>query len=351
MHSIPLWCWFLVGAATVGGAQAVHLGTRGWNVTAFLQVGEQSPARERIARDFPDLALAPQLGHDGKYSYLVAREPAFWLTDAAAREHLQDPAYRYSRPLYPLLAGLGGTLSPRGTLAGLLLVQVLAGGICGLALAASARSQRLPPAFAALNLLNPGLASSACLLTSDLLAHALSLGAWHSAAAGRRRTALGLFALALLAKEYYALTPLALACSFAIERRGRAAFAFGVLPLVPILLWKLAVTAALGVGEGQGNFTWPGGGIGAAAPKWSTAYAPAGALAIAVVLGCFIASVTPRLPAQLRWPCAAWGFLGLCTSELVWGDASDLLRALTPAWWFVSLAAFAALRRFRHPSS
>ena len=341
LHRIPLGAWFFVGALVVAGVQAVHLSRCDWNPTALLQVGTGSPARGQIERDFPGLRLEPTLGHDGKYSYLVARAPAFWRADAETLANLQDPGYRYARPLYPLLAGLGGQLSPSGTLTGLVLVQILAGGLGAVALAAFARTQRLPIAFVAVNIANPGIAGSACLLTCDALAHALALLAWYCAEARRFRVAIPLFALALATKEYYALTPLARAAALAANGQWRRALALAILPAIPILCWKLELFAALGPGEGQGNFTWPGGGILASATLWSTRYAPVGLLGIGLVAGALTAACARRLPPRLRLACAVWGTLGLCLSELVWNDPNDLLRAIGPAWWFGSWAAFA----------
>jgi len=351
LHRIPLGAWFLVGALVVAGVQAVYLSRCDWNPTAFLQVGTGSPARGQIERDFPELWLEPTLGHDGKYSYLVARAPAFWKADAETLANLQDPAYRYARPLDPLLAGVGGQLSPRCTLAGLILVQILAGGLGAVALAAFARSQRLPVVFVAVNIANPGIAGSACLLTCDALAHAISVLAWYYAETRRVCVAIGLFALALATKEYYVLTPLALAAALAAHGHWRRASALAILPPIPIFCWKLVLFAAFGPGEGQGNFTWPGGGMLASATLWTTRYAPVGLLGIALVAGALVAASAPRLPARLRLACAVWGLLGLCLSELVWNDPNDLLRAIGPAWWFVSWAAFRiALRSSPSPS-
>jgi len=336
----PLLCWFVIGATAIGAAQFIWLSTHAWEPTAFLQVGDDSPARAPIERDFPDLARNPRHSHDGKYSYLVARQPAFWRADAETIAGLQDPAYRYSRPLYPVLAGLAGLASPSVALAGLILVQILAGGLCAAALAAFARRHHLPAAFIAFNVANPGLYSSACLLTCDLLAHSLAITAWLFVERGRFRIGIGLFALVLLTKEYYALTPLALAAACAGQRRYALAVALAAIPSLPIALWKLALTAEFGPGHGLSNFTWPGGGIAAACPMWFGGDNWLGLLAIAVVAISLVAAAWPRSPARLRWACAAWGLLGLCASKLVWGDPADLLRAIAPAWWLASWFAF-----------
>src|SRR5262245_28509127 len=140
----PLAAWFLAGCGLVAAVQVGYLAERDWDATILLQVGAPSPARRILERELGPVAVSPGQGHDGKYFYLVARHPWFWTADAEQLDGVQDPAYRYGRPLYPLLAGLGGTLPPRATLAGLIAVQVLAGGLFAVALVLLARHNGLP---------------------------------------------------------------------------------------------------------------------------------------------------------------------------------------------------------------
>jgi hypothetical protein len=330
---LPYWLWFLLGCGIVAGTQAGFLSTREWNPTALLQVGTGSPAKAEIGRDFPSLHLEPTLGHDGKYFYLIARHPVFWRLDAAARNGIQDPAYRYGRPLYPLLAGLGGTLSPWGTLAGLILLQILAGGCYLVGIVGIARRVGMPAWAVWIGAANPAVSSSAVLLTSDLLATALVLGGLGCWIRDRAAPAIVLFAAAVLTKEYYALTPVVLGASVLIRDRRLLGVVVAVVPLLPLAAWRLALWAVLGPGEGGGNFTWPGGGIVGASTGWNDLW-PLGVLGIAVVLLAF-AAVVLRTADPPRWQCAAWGTLGVCASTLVWADPTDALRVLAPLWWFV----------------
>jgi hypothetical protein len=330
---VPLTGWFLVGCGLVAATQAGYLSVRDWNPTAFLQVGPGSPARDLLERDLGPLYLAPGLGHDGKYFYLVARHPWPGGLDATWREAVQDPAYRFGRPLYPLVAGLGGTLSPRATLAGLIFVQILAGGCYLIAIAGIARHTGLPGWAVAIGAANPAIYSSAVLLTSDLPAAALvlaGLGCWI-----RRRVTLGLvlFSAAALSKEYYILTPAALALAELLRRQWREAARMVLVPLLPLAMWKVIVWTHLGPAGGGENFDWPGDGIRAAMPYWEEGW-PLGVLAL-VVLALAAVAVVRRTPAVPRWQCAAWGLLGLSTASPVWGDPADALRVLAPLWWFV----------------
>jgi hypothetical protein len=327
----PIAAWFLAGCGLTAAALCGYLAARGWDPTALLHVGEDSPCRSLLDRELGGVMVRPGFNHDGKYFYLIARRPWVWSADPETRAGLQDPAYRYGRPLYPMLAGLGGTLPPRTTLAGLIAVQVLAGGVFVAATVALARRNRLPTLAVAVGLLNPGASSSAVLLTSDLLALALCLTGVYLWQTGRTRSSPLVFAAALLAKEYYALTPLALAASLVWQRRWGAALAVGTLPLIPLIAWRLLVLAAVGPGEGAGNLGWPGVGIVEGAAHWDE---PAlGALAVMVLVAMLAAVVRPSPPLP-RWQCVAWGLLGLTASWLVWSEPVNLMRVLAPGWWF-----------------
>ena len=324
---IPPAAWFVVGCLLVGGTQLGYVALHGWDATILLHVGD-SPARPLLEREFGHVALLPGLGHDGKYFYLVARHPNFARADAELLDAIQDPGYRYGRPLYPLVAGLGGTLSPWGTLAGLIVVQVLAGGACAAVTAALARRDGLPLLAVAVGLANPGIYSSGVLLTSDLPALTFGLAGVLAWQRGRAGVAVALFCAAVLTKEYHVLTPLVLA---ATAGRTRATALLVAVPLLCLAAWKLIVASAVGFGEGGGNFGWPGVGIVESAPWWDDR--TVGALAVALV-GVSLAAVVRRSRPLPRWQCVAWGLVGLMASDRVWINPADLLRAIGPAWWF-----------------
>jgi hypothetical protein len=330
---LPYWLWFLCGGLLVAGTQAGFLSTRDWNPTALLQVGTVSPAKVEIGRDFPNLLIVPTSGHDGKYFYLIARHPWPGTLNAETKDGLQDPAYRFGRPLYPLLAGLLGSLPPRGVLAGLLAVQVLAGGGYLIAIVAIARRMGLPAWAVWVGAANPAVYSSAVLLTSDSLALALVMGGMHYWLGRRTRIALAFFALAALTKEYYLLTPVSLGLLSLRRFDFRQAAWLLTVPLAPIAGWKLLVWSYLGKSGGAENFTWPGVGVATAAGQWGDAWSLE-ILALLVLAGA-LAGVVIRSNPVPRWQCAAWVALGLLTSPIVWSDPADGLRVLAPLWWFV----------------
>lgn len=324
----PLGLWFAVGCGVVVLALAGWLGRRGWEPAACLRVGETSPGRPLVERELGPVPVSPDAGHDGKYAYLIARRPWPWRADGETLAGLQDPAYRYGRPLYPAVAGLGGLLPPWPTLAGLIVGQIVAGGVLFAATVALARQDRLPTLAAVVALINPGVYSSAVLLTGDLAAFALGLAGLACWQGRRPRLAVGLFAAAVLAKEYYALLPLALAV--ANVRRPRTAAVLAVVPLLPLVGWRLLVAATLGVGQGGENFAWPGRGIVDTAAVWREP--PVGWLGVATVALCLTGAARTGRP-SLRWSAVGWGLLGLVASHRVWHDPTDLLRVVCPAWW------------------
>ncbi len=329
----PLVFWFLVGCGLVIVTQAGYLFSHNWDLTTLLQVGCESPARQHLEHELGPLTFVAGLGHDGKYFYLMARRPWVCQADPETLRGLEDPGYRYGRPLYPVLAGLGGLLPPQATLVGLALVQVLSGGLLVVVLVLLARHNGLPTLAVLIGLANPAIYSSAVLLTSDLLASALVLAGILFWQHGRVRASLVFFALALLAKEYYALTPLTLAGFQFVQGRRWASLAVGVVPLLPLLGWKLIVLNAVGMGGGGGNFSWPGMGIWAAAPGWQDCDPLAGLAVVLVILGlAAVARASAPLP---RWQCVAWGLLGVTASRIVWADPADLLRVVSPLWWCV----------------
>lgn len=336
----PIIVWFLSGAALIGAAQCAYMLLRGGDVTRLLQVGVDSPSRPLLENELGPMTVVRGLGHDGKYHYLMARQPWFWCADPNTIAVIEDPAYRYGRPLFSILAGFGGILPPRATMAAMIAIQLLSGGLYLSALVWIARTYRLPTSFVVIGMLNPGIYSSAVMLTCDLPALALALTGvvcWQS-----RRNALAilLYGAAVFTKEYYAIVPLGLAMSLAMQRRP-IAFVVGVTPLLPVFLWRFALWQVFGAGSGEGNFSWPGQGFAVAAANWRYD-AALGALALFLVALCLIGSVLP-VPPLVRWQCFLWAMLALLASRLVWSAPADLFRVLCPAWVFAAWAWHSAL--------
>jgi len=196
-----------------------------------------------------------KLGYDGEFYYFIALDPLH------ARVSIDDPPYRYTRILYPLVSRLLALGQPHLIPYTLILVNwlALAGGT--LALAAFLRRKRASPWFALVYGLYPGLAVSLQRdltepLSYGLVAVAIYLfdrgGRWRLIGAG------GSFALAILAREVAAVFGVIYAVSLLLERpsstlglthRGgnarRAGFLL-VLALGPLALYKAALAQWLG---------------------------------------------------------------------------------------------------------
>jgi len=91
------WSEFFGPAFIVGLVLAVYLGI------ILVRAGGNPLTLARIGDGFRDgQPLGQNEGYDGQFSYFIALDPR----PAVVREHLDVPAYRYQRILYPLLARL-----------------------------------------------------------------------------------------------------------------------------------------------------------------------------------------------------------------------------------------------------
>jgi len=172
-----------------------------------------------------------ETGYDGQFFLFIALDPA----DAHA--YADEPAYRYSRILYPLtaraVAGGQSDLIPFS----LLLVNLLAVGGGTLAVGVLLRDRGLSSWYAVLFGLYPGLFVAVARDLAEPLAYALA--ALGLLAFERRRLvpAVALFALAGVARETTLLFPLALAAWLALGRRRyreAGALAASVVPYVAL---------------------------------------------------------------------------------------------------------------------
>lgn len=183
------------------------------------------------------------VGYDGQFYAFIATDPV------GARPYLDNSAYRYSRPVYPLLAGVAAGWNP-----GVVPWTLLALGIVGVvaatfALATIAGHQAISPWYGALAGAYPGL----FLAVSHDLAEALAYGllclglmAW---TVGHRRVVAAslLFGIAGATRETTLIFPLVLIGWLAVrERRFREGVKVGCLALAPYVLIKVGLAVWLG---------------------------------------------------------------------------------------------------------
>ena len=79
--------WILI--ALFSGSYCIYtLMINNWDPMVFVMVGSQFDPTQGVA----------ELGYDGQFAYQIAKDPA------NAAPFLDEPAYRYQRILYPILA-------------------------------------------------------------------------------------------------------------------------------------------------------------------------------------------------------------------------------------------------------
>jgi len=140
--------------------------------------------------------------------------------------HLDVPAYRYQRILYPLLARLLAAGRAEAVPWALLLVNLAALGAGTWAVAAVLKDSGLSPGYALAFGLWVGLVSGVGLDLTEPLAYSLVALGWLARKRGRGVLAAGLFGLALFAKEttllFWAAVVVSDVGGFLASRAGRA---------------------------------------------------------------------------------------------------------------------------------
>ncbi len=336
--------WFLAGVGLVLGFQALWVGQHEGNWTVLVKVGSQRPHRDQIERELGALCCPDELGHDGQFNYMIARDPFCLQESHVWLWGFDMPRYRYRRILYPWLAGGFGFFSPQATLVGLVFWLAVGNGLIAVAAADLAATWKLPALAPWLVLLNLGTFLSAQILTGDVLALGLALlgvALWERKAATAAAVAL---AAAFLVKDTSFLIGLSLVVAAFWQSRLFAAVRLLACASWPLLVWSLWVNWRLPGGQGLNNFTFPGVGFLEAIPFWQQ-HGPTGLvsgclLVLMLVLG-FLLGLRTSNPV-LKWSCFFWAGLALFLSQGVWGYCANAFRALSPLWAFAVMSYFAA---------
>lgn len=224
-----LLLWVMVDVSRYGGSNPVSL----------IQPGTLGPSTEAVAADFPEIEQPEATGLDGQQYYAIARDPLH-LDETATQ--LDNPRYRFQRPLLPWLAwGLQPTGGGIGLVWALFAVG-LAGIVVGsLATGVLSTIWRGPPWLAAVFPLLPGAWWSLRVTVSDALALGLALAAIALSARNRHVAAVAVGVLAVLAKEPAIL----LLLGWALHRRTRREAALVAIPAAVIVGWMAWLAVAL----------------------------------------------------------------------------------------------------------
>ena len=305
----------------------------GWHT--LVNVGQSSPARTFIEQELGPLPDWTGVGHDGRFSYVIARDP---FNNDGRSALLDDPAYRYRRYLYSLLAGGFGHLSPHGTVAGLVILAAAGMGLAAAATWALARNMAARQWAVLGACMNLGLWISVVMLTADALALGLAFTAVALWVHQRQRLACATLIAAVLTKEVYLLVALGLAGLAWQAGRRFQAVALASVPTGVVVLWNVLVSARVGDAFSDHQaLGLPIAGLVAAVAGWrGDGLVALGFLAlVGVVAVPTLAWLTrSRLLAWLGLP---WVALALCSSSAVW--ERDASRTFAPLWLMTILGA------------
>lgn len=329
--------WFVVGVAVATFAQWNQLRSVDGDLAFTLRVGTESEARPLIEEELGEIPLTEGLGHDGQYAYLIARDP---LGLDGYPELADDGPYRYRRVLYGWLAGGFGLLPPRAVLVGLSLWAIIGFGVAAAALAdiGALLGARWWAIVGVLG--NLGLWLSVQLATADTLAMALALLAVSLALRRRDAWAIAALAAAALAKDAYLLFAIGLAGWTFFEGRRERVAALLLGPAIPLALWAGWLTWQFGDGlSTKDNFAAPVIGLIRAVSQWDPgADLVQAVVAVAALVAAGLMVVLGRYR-LLTWLALPWIAVALVSSEVVWGDGNNAVRAFAPLWLLALLGA------------
>jgi hypothetical protein len=339
-----------LAALALQAGQAQRLG--GWG--GLLMLGEESPSRPMIEAELGQIPLRPGDGQDGKFFYMIARDP-FPSDRTHHSYHLREDepapgsllfdrtAYRYTRILYPLLAGFGGLSSAQMALAGLYLWGAIGVGLAMASLDVLTTDLRGRGWVVFTPLMHAGVLSSLALLTSDALAVGLGLSAVAAWMRSRHVSATLLLTGAVLTKELYLLVAVALAAL--AWRQGRRLEGAGLIlgPAVALLAWSLTLVSWTRESMWRGDaFGWPFVGFARTMVNGDIFAASLALFALLTAMAAPYLAWRSR-QAVLVYLIVPWTLVAICSSWAVW--MHDALRVFAPLLFFTVLAAGILFRR------
>ena len=216
-----------------------RLAEANWDPLALAELGS------RYALGAPDGSP----GYDGQFYYYIAST----LSPQAVVEHLDVPAYRFQRILYPLLARLLALAQPAWIPWTLLGLNLVAHALGTAALAAYLEGKGLKGQYALSYGLWVGLIAPVGLDLNEPLSFALVIAAWLLLERRRSLAAAACLGLALFAKETALIFWFAALVGTLLNSRDRrllAGLSAGGLAFAAWQLWLLSEFGRIGLGSG-----------------------------------------------------------------------------------------------------
>lgn len=246
IFAIAIFFWsaifFVIAAKRYGG-----------DIRGFLNLG-QNIAHPGVLADAPQPGLD---GYDGQFYVALATDPL--IRHRETGESLDNPAFRGSRAMIPLLAWTFAAGNAKGAVYAYEFLCWILGCAAVLFVALMLAQGRNRPTWAILLVPGAGLAASLLRATPDAGTLAFILAALWFHRRGRFAAALALAVMAALSREIALILAFALALEELRKKRffRSAAFAFG--PAAALLAWKLYLQIWLGSGFSSGEklFDWP----------------------------------------------------------------------------------------------
>jgi len=323
------WKWSIVAAfagTVLVAAQVVEVG----GIGGLIQAGEANELTPLIRAELGEVSLAENAGHDGQLFYAIGLD----LNGDEIGESFDHGLYRYRRILYSFVSSAGGLFDGYRLLYGMLVVAGLSFMVAAGTTAAIAARHGRSDYLALAVVLNPGLWLSLRLLTSDVMALALTVVALYAIDLGWRYASV-LFAASGLAKDVYIVTPAAL-----MVRKETRNWSLVVVPALALIAWTTYLTTTINGGFTEtGNITFPFLGIVTAGSTWAASTA-GDIFYLAFALASVVAGLvyTIRRESWLRWPILAWSALGVMSSSWVWDFGNNAARAFAPIVVLIAIA-------------
>lgn len=311
----------------------------GGDPSSLAAFGEdESLTRTYAEHHLESFIMRPHAGHDGKFFFIQANDPLV-LDPEGHASFLDFPRYRSQRMLYPLIAGLGGLLSPTAILWGLIGTNLVAVAIGSAAVAMYAKRYHMTPWLGLAFALNPGVINELGIDGSGVLAFALVCVGVTAVVVDRPTISVGSLALAGLTREVMILAAIGLAIWYLCNRRPRMALAMSI-PAIVVGLWsaylrlRLPNDSAVGVEA----FDWPFMGMYRAAQMWLDVpiHMLSGILGI-LVIGVFVWQIVRGRSDPMAAASVGFVLLAVFLSFRVWYAGFDLTRAVAPVFTAVVL--------------
>jgi hypothetical protein len=342
-------------AAITAGATIASFDANPTSLVHATTVEVQTPTAGLYLRD-------PAKNYDGVFFYRLARNP-FTTQQVESGVHLDVPAYRQQRILYPLLAWAlagGGNASEVGW--ALVAINLVAFGALAWAAATICAHYGRSVWWGAGVALLPGLAISLLYDLSEVVSTALVAAACLALVRKRPGWTAVALSLAVLARETTAVLAVAVAWPVALAAiRGRPrptlrTIAVAASPLVVLAIWQALLWRTwdeLATTGGDSNFALPLVGLVRAlghATDGLDGLAIAGAALGVVALVALAATAVRRstIPDELRLAWALYAVIAVFLSDEVWASYQASLRVMAELTLLSVLVITAAPRRNWH---